>query len=163
MNALGGVIAVFYIDKIGRRYIMLRTIPGVFIACCIVGLSFYLSLFGKSKNDKDVGAALSMTGLVLFISFFSIGMSSPVWSINTEIYPLHLIGIATSLSTATNWGSNFIVSSVFLSIMKSDTGKVLAFFLLACFSLLGYAFVYFKVPETKGKPIMTNVNTILGI
>lgn len=163
VNALGNVIAVFYIDKLGRRYIMIRTIPGVLIACIIVSFSFYLSLYGKSHNDKEAGSFLSLTGLILYLIFFSIGWSSPVWSTCAEIFPLHLIGIATSLTTATNWGSNFIVSSVFLSILKYDQGKVLAFLILAGFSAMTYAFVYFRVPETKGKPIIMNVNAILGI
>jgi hypothetical protein len=44
MNALGTVVAIFYIDKIGRRYIMLRTLP--FIGAALLVISFGLGLHG---------------------------------------------------------------------------------------------------------------------
>ena len=105
---------------------------------------------------------MSLAGLVLYLAFFSIGMSSTVWSVNTEIYPIHLIGTATSLSTATNWFSNFIVSSLFLSIMKTDSGKVIAFLILAFFTVLAFLFIYKRVPETNNKPITENIKNILN-
>mmetsp|Transcript_10435 Transcript_10435/g.17525 ORF Transcript_10435/g.17525 Transcript_10435/m.17525 type:complete len:117 (-) Transcript_10435:122-472(-) len=104
-----------------------------------------------------------MVGLIMYLTFFSIGWSSTVWSVNTEIYPIHLAGTATSLATATNWLSNFVVSSFFLSIMKeSETGKVLAFLILASFALLAYCFVSRLLPETGGKSISENVQNIIG-
>lgn len=159
MNAVGTAIAVLFIDKMGRRYIMLRTLPGTLVSLLIVSLSFYLTLF---TSMNTLGNYMSLAGLVLYLAFFSIGMSSTVWSVNTEIYPINLIGIATSLSTATNWGSNFVVSSLFLSIMHTDTGKVLAFIILAFFTVWAFGFIYYRVPETKGRPITENVERIVG-
>ena len=151
MNAVGSFIAVFFIDKLGRRFIILRTLPGVLISCVTIALSMYLSLY--TENMQTIGNFLALLGLLMYLGFFSIGFSSTPWSINTEIYPTHLIGTATSLSTATNWLSNFVVSSVFLSIMKTDLGKVLAFVTLAIFTTICIIFVYIFVPETKGKSI----------
>ena len=161
MNAIGSVVAAFYIDKMGRRYIMLRTLPGVLASLLLVSVSFYFSLY-TTGGSKETGNILSFCGLILYLAFFSIGMSSPVWSINTEIYPIHLAGLGTSLATATNWLSNFIVSSVFKSIMETDAGKVSAFLILAFFTILAYIFIYYKVPETNGQPIVVNVDNILS-
>ena len=155
MNALGTGLAIFFIDNLGRRYIMLRTLPGVLGSLIIVATGFYLTLF--TENFVTLGNYFSLIGLVVYLAFFSIGMSSTVWSVNTEIYPLELIGSATSLSTATNWLSNFVVSATFLSIMKTDVGKVLAFLILSGFTIWAFAFIYLRVPETKGKPITENV------
>jgi SP family galactose:H+ symporter-like MFS transporter len=102
-----------------------------------------------------------MTGLVLYLAFFSISMSGTVWSINTEIYPIHLVGTASSLATATNWFSNFLVSTSFLVILKTDTGKVVAFLLLAGFTVAAWLFIYYLLPETNGKPVNENVANIL--
>ena len=157
INALGSGVASLFIDRLGRRFIMLRTLPGVLFSCLIVTASFYMSLFGESEQIKMAGNYISMAGLVLYLSFFSVGMSSTVWSVNTEIYPIHLIGIATSIATATNWGSNFVVSSLFLSIMETDTGKVIAFAILGGFTALCFVFVYYLLPETKGRPVLENV------
>jgi len=46
--------------------------------------------------------------------------------------------------------------------MSTDTGKVLAFLILAGFTVAAFVFIYKMVPETKGKPITENVNTIQG-
>lgn len=157
MNAIGSAVAVFTIDKMGRRHIMLRTLPYIILACVMVSLSMYLTHFiDKDKYPivEDIGDYLAIIAMITYLAFFSVGWSAPVWSVNTEIYPIHLAGTGSSLATATNWFSNFIVSSFFLSIMKnSDTGKVIAFLLLAFFSVCGYMFVYNLLPETKGKPV----------
>ena len=102
-----------------------------------------------------------MTGLVLYLAAFSVSMSSSVWSVNTEIYPIHLVGTATSLATATNWFSNFLVSTFFLSIMQTPTGTVLAFLLLGGFSIAAWVFIYYLLPETNGKAINENVENVL--
>ena len=80
-------------------------------------------------------------------------MSGTVWSVNTEIYPIHLIGTANSMATATNWLSNFLVSSLFLTITETQAGKVYAYLILAFFSVSAWIFIYFLLPETNGKSI----------
>ena len=42
-NAAGSLFAVFYLDKKGRRFIMLRSLPGVILSCILISISFYLS------------------------------------------------------------------------------------------------------------------------
>jgi MFS family permease len=168
VNAIGSTVAVFVIDKMGRRYTMLRGLPGIFWSLILVSVAEYLSNFCHDGSDDTKSTAevtgnyLAMTGLVLYLAFFSVSMSSTVWSVNTEIYPIHLVGTASSLATATNWFSNFLVSTFFLVILKSDTGKVVAFLLLAGFTVAAWLFIYYLLPETNGKPINDNVNNILS-
>jgi SP family myo-inositol transporter-like MFS transporter 13 len=162
VNAIGTTVAVFVIDNLGRRSVMLRTLPGVLASLLIVSLAEYLSNFFESGSRPDVaGNYLAMVGLVLYLGFFSIGMSSTVWSVNTEIYPIHLVGTASSLATATNWFSNFLVSTFFLIILKTNSGKVLAFLILGGFTIAGWFFIYYLLPETKGNPPNENVRNIL--
>lgn len=89
----------------------------------------------------------------MFLASFSLGMSSTPWTINTEIYPLHVIGTANSLSTTTNWTTNFVVATVFLIFLDTKLGSVLAFLVLALFSVAAWIFIYFLLPETAGKNI----------
>ena len=166
VNAIGSTVAVFIIDNMGRRYTMLRGLPGIFLSLILVSVAEYLSNFchteGDSKSTAETfGNYLAMAGLVLYLGFFSVSMSSTVWSVNTEIYPIHLVGTASSLATATNWFSNFLVSTFFLVILKSDTGKVVAFLLLAGFTAAAWLFIYYLLPETNGRPINENVSNIL--
>lgn len=46
-NALGSIVSIFLIDDLGRRFIILRTLPGVFFSLCLVAYSMYLSLFSE--------------------------------------------------------------------------------------------------------------------
>ena len=62
-----------------------------------------------------------------------------------------------ALATATNWLSNFIVSSLFLTTLEIPGGNVFTFIILAAFAILAFLFVYFLLPETKGKEIHENV------
>ena len=94
-----------------------------------------------------------MFSIIAYLAFFSIGFSSTPWAINSEIYPIHLIGTAIALATATNWLTNFIVSISFLSFMETKEGKVYTFLILAGFAFIAIIFVYFLVPETAGRRI----------
>jgi SP family galactose:H+ symporter-like MFS transporter len=51
VNAIGSMIAVFVIDKMGRRFIMLRLIPGILGSLLLVSLSEYLSNFKGDGTD----------------------------------------------------------------------------------------------------------------
>lgn len=103
-----------------------------------------------------------MIAILVYLLFFASGFSSTPWTINSEIYPIHLTGRAAALATATNWISNFAVASVFLSAMKSDNGKVWTFIILALFAVAAWLFVYCVVPETAGKRVVDNVKAIIG-
>lgn len=51
-----------------------------------------------------------MSGIILYLSFYSIGLGNTPWTVNSEIYPLHLRGVGISVSTTVNWVSNYCIS-----------------------------------------------------
>lgn len=89
-------------------------------------------------------------------------MSSTPWTVNAEIYPLHVIGTANSLSTTTNWLSNFVVATVFLIFLSTPLGSVLSFIVLAFFAGLAWVFIYLMLPETANRSIDEILVAILG-
>lgn len=154
VNALGSLVVIFYIDKLGRRYIFLRCLPGITFSLIGVAFSMYLSgYYQKDSLTHEIGSFMALAFVILYLGFFSIGMSGTVWSVNTEIYPIQLAGTANSLATATNWLSNFLVSSLFLTITSTKTGNVYAYLILASFSVSAWFFIYFLLPETNNKTI----------
>ena len=159
INAIGTLISVFTIDNLGRRYILLRTLPFVILGWVIVAVGMGIS---GDPSNKTTGGYVSIAGLMLFLLSFSIGVSSTPWTINAEIYPTHVIGTASSLSTTTNWATNALVANVFLLTTSSVTGEVLTYSLLAVFGLLCFLFVYRFVPETANKQINEILSDILG-
>ena len=98
----------------------------------------------------------------MYLAAFSIGFSSTVWAVNTEIYPIHLVSTGVALATATNWLSNFAVASVFLTSMEADGGKVWTFLILAFNTICAFLFVFFLLPETAGISIRENVKNVLN-
>ena len=89
MNALGSVVTVFYIDKLGRRYIMLKLLPGIVISLVCISFSMWLSNYHEETSTEHlIGSYLSILFVILYLSLFSVAMSGTVWSINTEIYPI---------------------------------------------------------------------------
>lgn len=119
INAFGTLITVFIIDRLGRRYILLRWMP--FVAASVFSLCIGLSLFywNQDESNKVVGTVLSFVSICSYLLFFSSGMASTPWTINAEIYPLHLRGAGISAATFTNWLSNFVVAENFLTVTET--------------------------------------------
>jgi uncharacterized membrane protein YuzA (DUF378 family) len=72
-----------------------------------------------------------------------------MWLMISEIYPLKVRGLGSSVATAANWGSNMIVALTFLTLIEclGPSGTFIVYFLI---SLIGLWFVYAFVPETRG-------------
>jgi MFS family permease len=101
-NALGSIIAIFVIDKLGRRWLLLRSLPVIFLFLCLISYSMYLSLYTDDEETQHTGHILFFTSIIGFILAYAFGWGSTPWVVNSEIYPIHLIDTAVSLATATN-------------------------------------------------------------
>ncbi|KAM0908319.1 hypothetical protein ACQ4PT_015538 [Festuca glaucescens] len=95
---------------------------------------------------------LAMVGLALYIAFFSPGMGTVPWIVNSEIYPLRHRGVCGGVAATANWVSNLAVAQSFLSLTEA-IGPAWTFLIFGCLSVVALAFVLVCVPETKGLPI----------
>lgn len=95
---------------------------------------------------------LALVGLALYIIFFSPGMGTVPWIVNSEIYPLRYRGICGGIAATVNWTSNLIVAQSFLSLTKT-IGTPWTFLMFGVIAVIGVCFVLICVPETKGLPI----------
>jgi len=144
LNVLMTIVAIYVIDKLGRKPLLSIGLAGMVIALGTLGFAF--------KMEAALGGALkwvSVGSLLLYIASFAISLGPIAWLIISEIYPLKIRGLAMSMATLSNWFFNFIVALTFLSIVQS-LGASTAFWLYASFGIAGWFFCYFFVPETKG-------------
>lgn len=91
-----------------------------------------------------------LAGLCLYLLAFGPGMGPMPWTINSEIYPTWARTTCCSITTSMSWFFNLLISLTFLTLVKFLT-KQGAFGLYTCFGVIGLIFLYFKLPETKGK------------
>lgn len=88
----------------------------------------------------------------MFIMTFAIGYGPIPWVFIGEVFPPRISGYASSIITLFNWVGVFMVTRTF-SILKNEFGNHGAFWTFTVISAIGTLFVYFLVPETKGKSV----------
>ena len=81
-------------------------------------------------------------------SSFAFSLGPVTWTVINEVFPARVRGRGVALATAVNWGSAYLVSQFFLSLVEA-IGSSMTFFLFALFCVIGWLWVYRSVPETK--------------
>ncbi|KAF9531200.1 general substrate transporter [Crepidotus variabilis] len=153
-NFIFTLVALKWIDKIGRRKIMIWSAPGMFIGLTLASISFHY-LTRKTGGDLVDGTAYSTTwsafvllSMIIFVASYATGLGNVPWQ-QGELFGLEVRGIGTSLSTATNWAGNLLIGSTYLSLMDKITpAGAFGFYAGLCF--LGWLFVLACFPETAG-------------
>nr|UQE85995.1 inositol transporter 2 [Mesembryanthemum crystallinum] len=131
-----------------------KLLPGACIAanntvgdiCKAQGRDWY------SRGCPSKNGWLALIGLALYIIFFSPGMGTVPWVVNSEIYPLRYRGVCGGAAATSNWISNLIVAQTFLSLTQA-IGTAYTFLIFGVVAVVGFFFVLICVPETKGLPI----------
>jgi len=146
---LGVVVSFLLVDRLGRRPLILGSLTGVVLSLTAIGFVF---------TAHTVNLPLIIIFVALYLLSFGLGMSPVPWTVNAEIYPQSVRGTCISISTATNWISNFIVSSTFLSFsILMSTNHVDphnhpngVFWFYGAIALVGLILLSVYMPETKG-------------
>jgi len=146
INVFMTLVAIWLIDRIGRKPLLYIGLTGMAISLGMLGLAFNLpQVSGMLK-------VISVISVMCYIASFAVSLGPIFWLIIAEIYPLRVRGRAMSLATVANWGFNLIVASSFLTLVQK-LGKAGAFWFYAAISVAGLIYCYFFVPETKGQTL----------
>lgn len=150
MQVIATFVASMIVDKVGRRVLLLISVSVMALCKLMLGVYFYL----KSDNEESVADLgwLPVFALCLYIVVFSLGFGPIPWLMVGELFAPDIKGIAGSAAGSFSWLFAFAVTKSFASI-QAAIGIGPTFFLLAGFSAVGTVFVYFVVPETKGKTL----------
>jgi sugar porter (SP) family MFS transporter len=142
VNVLSTVFAILYLDRMGRRPLLLIGLTGMGLSLGALSLAFH-----GTQGPLLQWAAIASTFVYIICFAFSLG--ALVWLMVAEIFPLEVRGAAMGVAVFSCWFWNFVVSSTFLTLLNW-IGPSNAFLLYASLCLFGLVFCYFKVPETNG-------------
>lgn len=143
VNVMATVFAIYYLDKLGRRPLLLAGLVGMFVS--LLGLSVAFQQHAHSA----VLPWIAMACTFLYIICFAFSLGAILWLVVSEIFPLEVRGAAMGVAVFSCWFWNFVVSSTFLTLLNS-LGASKTFFIYASMCVFSFIFCYYKVPETNG-------------
>ncbi|WP_044442034.1 sugar porter family MFS transporter [Agreia bicolorata] len=143
-------VAIFLVDKVGRRPILLFGSVGMAVALGSMTLAFSQAQLVDGKPSLEgAWGIIALVGANLFVVAFGASWGPLVWVLLGEIFPTRIRGRALGVAAAAQWLTNFAVTMTF-PIISQDISLTLAYGLYAAFAVLSFFFVFFKIPETKG-------------
>ncbi len=141
MNLVFTVIALFTIDSLGRKALLISAAGGMGIALTALATVF-------AMNAATPGRVLAL--ILCYVACFSFGMGPGVWVVIAELFPTRIRGRAMSIATVALWLACLLITFTFLSLVKAFTAAG-AFALYAILCGVTVWFVWRFTPETKGK------------
>jgi sugar porter (SP) family MFS transporter len=157
VNVVATLIAVAFVDRLGRRPLLLAGLVGMGLSLTAVGFAFRsLSDIPAEPVTQSAGVTnsgvVALVGLVIYIASFAFSLGPVVWTLINEIFPRDIRGRGVAVATAFNWGSAWLVSQFFLSLTDS-IGQASTFWLFAALCLAAFVWIWRYVPETRGRSL----------
>lgn len=144
VNVASTIFAIFLLDRLGRRPLLLTGLIGMFVSLLGLSLVFYL---GAAYTDILRWVALGCTFFYIICFAFSLG--AILWLVVSEIFPLEVRGAAMGVAVFSCWFWNFAVSATFLTLLDK-LGPSATFLLYAFMCICSFIYCYYKAPETRG-------------
>lgn len=149
------VLAIFTVDRLGRRPLMMIGAVGMGLSMLFLGLTFYFNSLG----------IVSLLCMLLYTASFAMSWGPVCWVLLSEIFPNSIKG-ALSISVAIQWLSNFLVSWSFPYLNENQflTGlfnHAFPYWIYCLMCLFAFLFIWKFVPETKGRSL-ENIEKLWG-
>ncbi|MBV8433384.1 MAG: sugar porter family MFS transporter [Candidatus Eremiobacteraeota bacterium] len=142
VNCLMTLVAIFFVDRIGRKPLLYAGLAGMFLALAALSYAFSQPHLSGSLS------AIALGSMMVYVGCFAFSLGPIVWLLIAEIFPLRARGLGMSISTLANWVGNFLVSQFFLTMIQK-LGTPLTFATYAVLCVVTMLFVRTMVPETK--------------
>ena len=143
INVLFTLIAIWKIDQLGRRLLLLIGCAGMMVSHIAIGFLFFS---GSSSG------LLLLIFMLSFIAFFAFSYGPVIWTLLSEIYPTNVRGRAMSIATFSLWTGTYVIGQMVPWMFENlQTFGTFWLFALMCIPAL---YIVFKLtPETKGKTL----------
>ncbi len=143
VNTIFTFVAIAYIDKYGRRKLLLWGITGMIICLGGIGLMFHFEL------SSGPWLLLFILG---FIASFAMSLGPIPWVLISEIFPTRIRGIAMSISILMVWIGVVLITQLTPMLLDS-VGGAFTFWIFMFNAIVLIIFTYKMIPETKGKTL----------
>lgn len=158
MQVITNILSSFVVEHLGRRLLMLFSSLGMALSGLALGAYFFIKDF-HPENIENL-SWLPLTSMSIFICCYGVGVGPIPYILHGELYSPNMKGIAVGLAMTFNWGTAFLVTKFFLSLVNVfTTGPT--FWIFSGLNFLGCIFIFFAIPETKGKSL-TEILEIMG-
>lgn len=157
------------VDGWGRRRLLIATTWGMSAGLVAVAVAFSFIPVNDSTLVLEVDkvttpAIIVLVFIIVFVFFYGVSVGNTAW-MSTDFFPMEVRAMGTMWMSCSCWGSNVIVSSTFLSMMKGLTPSG-AFGFYAAVCGIGYILIYLFYPEVSGlnleeiRDVFSHSNTV---
>lgn len=137
------LVAVWLMDRAGRRRLLFWGNLGCFISLIILG-----GLLGRPDSSSGMKVAAAAT----FVACFAFSMGPIKWVFMSEVFPTRIRGRAVAICSLAVWTADAALNQLF-PLMRDDWGKSTIFYAFAAILIPQFYFVWKIMPETKGKSL----------
>lgn len=149
-NMVFTFVAIFTVDKLGRRTLMLMGAGGLAGIYLTLGICYFFKVSG----------IVMVILVVLAISCYAMTLGPITWVLLSEIFPNKLRAVAMAFCTFALWMASFILTFTF-PVLNAALGTYGTFWIYSGICLLGFLFFMAKLPETKGKSLEELENQLI--
>ncbi|MDP3949332.1 sugar porter family MFS transporter [Microbacterium sp.] len=158
-NIVVTIVAILLVDKVGRRPMLLTGSIGMAVTLGMMAVAFS---FGTLQDGSVVlPEPWSLIALICangFVVFFGATWGPLVWVLLGEMFPNSIRAGALAVAAAAQWIANFFISTTFPAF--AEIGLTFAYGFYAFFALVSFFFVFYQVPETKGRELETMTDVV---
>jgi SP family arabinose:H+ symporter-like MFS transporter len=139
VNLAFTILAIWLVDKAGRRTLILFGTCTQALALAVVGCLYLAGATGRGI----------LVGIMAFVAGHAVGNGAVCWVIISEIFPNKVRGAAMSIATTAIWIFAYLANQ-FFPVMQGHLGSDGTFFIFSAMAAANFIFVLLLVPETKG-------------
>jgi SP family arabinose:H+ symporter-like MFS transporter len=143
INFLFTILALWLIDKVGRKALLLVGSSLMTLCLLVIGTAF---------QTGHTSGPLVIIFILLYVASFAVSLGPVVWVVISEIFPNSIRGKATAIASMSLWAADYVVSQSFPPMLNT-AGPAITFWIFGIMSLFTFFFTWRVVPETKGKSL----------
>jgi facilitated trehalose transporter len=151
IGIIPGLLATVAVDRYGRRILLLLSEALMVLGLAALGAFFNVKEHKPEVADGQLGW-LPLVALVVFMIGYSGGLGPITYTVVPEILPQRVRGLVSSVATSARWGMAFLVTRFFYNL-QSAIGDDGGYWFFAGICALGFFYIFFFIPETKGKTL----------